>query len=134
MRGLQGKNVIVTGAASGIGRASAGRLVEEGANVFGADAVAAGGPPELSSPSPSAPSASALGTWAFQLVDVGDEESVQGLVRSAVDTLGRIDGLVNAAGVAGGGPVHLLDKTEWDRVLRVNLFGTFLTAKGSPID
>jgi NAD(P)-dependent dehydrogenase (short-subunit alcohol dehydrogenase family) len=37
--------------------------------------------------------------------------------------------LVNAAGVAGGGPVHLLDAAEWDRVLRVNLTGTFTTAK-----
>ncbi|HUO49562.1 MAG TPA: SDR family oxidoreductase, partial [Acidimicrobiales bacterium] len=44
-------------------------------------------------------------------------------------TWGRIDGLVNAAGVAGGGPVHLLDAAEWERVLRVNLTGTFMTAK-----
>ena len=42
---------------------------------------------------------------------------------------GRVDGVVNAAGVAGGGPVHLLDAAEWNRVISVNLTGTFLVAK-----
>ena len=47
----------------------------------------------------------------------------------AVRTFGRVDGLVNAAGVAGGGAVHMVDTQEWNRVVGVNLFGTFLTAK-----
>jgi NAD(P)-dependent dehydrogenase (short-subunit alcohol dehydrogenase family) len=120
MRGLAGKNVIVTGAASGIGRASATRLLEEGANVMGADldggvegpGAAAGG-----------------GTWAYTAVDVTDEDSVAHLVGEAVRVFGRVDGLVNAAGVAGGGAVHMVDAQEWNRVVSVNLFGTFLTAK-----
>jgi NAD(P)-dependent dehydrogenase (short-subunit alcohol dehydrogenase family) len=62
-------------------------------------------------------------------VDVTDESSVTNLVAEAVRLFGRVDGLVNAAGVAGGGPVHLLDGAEWHRVIDVNLFGTFLTAK-----
>ena len=43
----------------------------------------------------------------------------------------RLDGVVHAAGVAGGGPVHLLDRSEWERVLAINLTGTFLVAKAS---
>jgi len=117
MRGLAGKNVIVTGAASGIGRASAARLLEEGAAVLGADL----------SPDPGAPAPG--GQWAFSPVDVTDEASVASLVAEAVRLFGRLDGLVNAAGVAGGGPVHLLDVAEWNRVVGVNLLGTFLTAK-----
>jgi NAD(P)-dependent dehydrogenase (short-subunit alcohol dehydrogenase family) len=119
MRGLAGKNVIVTGAGSGIGRASAMRLLDEGANVLGADLAEHVGQP----------STDGDGTWSYAPVDVGDEASVARLVDGAARALGRIDGLVNAAGVAGGGPVHLLDSDEWNRVLRVNLFGTFTTAK-----
>ncbi|HTT87059.1 MAG TPA: SDR family NAD(P)-dependent oxidoreductase [Acidimicrobiales bacterium] len=120
MRGLTGKNIVVTGAASGIGLASAQRLLEEGANVLGADVAAA----------PDAPRGPAGGgSWSFTHVDVRDEASVTALVDQAARTFGRIDGLVNAAGVAGGGPVHLVDVAEWDRVVGVNLFGTFLTAK-----
>ena len=52
------------------------------------------------------------------------------LVRAAVGLRRRrIDGLVNAAGVAGGGPVHMLAAEEWDRVISINLTGTYLTAK-----
>ena len=43
----------------------------------------------------------------------------------------RLDGVVHAAGIAGGGPVHLLDKAEWDRVIAINLTGTFLVAKAA---
>jgi NAD(P)-dependent dehydrogenase (short-subunit alcohol dehydrogenase family) len=120
VRGLTQKNVIVSGAASGIGRASAARLLEEGANVFGADVV----------DSVDAPATVAgAGRWSYGRVDVGDESSVSGLVDEASSAMGRIDGLVHAAGVAGGGPVHLLDADEWARVVRVNLFGTFAMAK-----
>src|SRR5476649_1531871 len=120
MRGLAGKNVIVTGAASGIGRACAARLLEEGASVMGADLAPGEDPP--------APPAG-KGGWAFTTVDVTDEASVIALVDEAARTFGRVDGLVNAAGVAGGGAVHMVDTAEWNRVIGVNLFGTFLTAK-----
>jgi len=119
MRGLAGKNVIVTGAASGIGRACAARLLEEGANVMGADIE----------PGDAPGSASGGATWAFTTVDVTDEASVVHLVEETARVLGRVDGLVNAAGVAGGGAVHMVDTAEWNRVVGVNLFGTFLTAK-----
>ncbi len=120
MRGLEGRTYIVTGAASGIGWATAERLLVEGAKVMGADLVATVGAPGTES---------MADRWAFHHVDVRDEGSVEELVRAAVAFGGAIDGLVNAAGVAGGGPVHMLPATEWQRVIDSNLTGTFLTAK-----
>jgi NAD(P)-dependent dehydrogenase (short-subunit alcohol dehydrogenase family) len=120
MRGLQGRTYIVTGAASGIGRSTAARLLQEGARVMGADITA---PPELPD------TGAAPGMWAFTTCDVTDEDAVHRLVQAAFDFGGDIAGLVNAAGVAGGGAVHMLPTAEWDRVIAVNLTGTFLTAK-----
>jgi NAD(P)-dependent dehydrogenase (short-subunit alcohol dehydrogenase family) len=118
MRGLTGRHYIVTGAASGIGLATALRLLEEGARVMGADIA---GPPSV-------PEAAAY-RWAFAPVDVSREDSVVELVRAAVSWGGPLDGLVNAAGIASGGPVHALPVEEWQRVIGINLTGTFLTAK-----
>ena len=120
MRGLEARTYIVTGASSGIGLATAARLLEEGARVVGADVAPA---------PPSPASAGALDRWHFTSADVTDEASVADLVATAVALGGSVDGLVNAAGVAGGGPVHLVPKEEWERVLAINLTGTFLTAK-----
>jgi NAD(P)-dependent dehydrogenase (short-subunit alcohol dehydrogenase family) len=120
VRGLQGRTYIVTGASSGIGRATAVRLLSEGARVMGADIADA---PSLPESEPLVP------MWAFTRCDVANEDSVQQLVRDAVSFGGDIAGLVNAAGVAGGGAVHMLPTAEWHRVIAVNLTGTFLTAK-----
>ena len=121
MRGLDGRTYIVTGAASGIGRATAARLLDEGASVMGAD---------LADQPAEAPRRVADGArWAFTRCDVTDEAAVEALVAATVALGGAVDGLVNAAGVAGGGPVHMLPEGEWARVIAVNLTGTFLTAK-----
>ena len=107
MARLDGKTIVVTGAASGIGAATVRRLTSDGARVVGADITAA-------------PSCIAC--------DVGDEASVTALFEG-ID--GRIDGLVHAAGVAGGGPVHWVELAEWNRVITVNLTGTFLVCRAA---
>src|SRR5207302_6391727 len=115
MRGLEGKTAVVTGAASGIGRATSVRLLEEGAFVVGVDLA------------PSPPEGVTL--TEFRTADVTDEAAVAAVVDEAADRFGRLDGVVHAAGLAGGGPVHLLDASSWALVLDVNLTGTFHVLK-----
>jgi NAD(P)-dependent dehydrogenase (short-subunit alcohol dehydrogenase family) len=103
MNRLEGKVALVTGSASGIGLATCERLAAEGAIVSGFD-LADGD-------------------------DVRDEAAVAAAVARTVAAHGRLDVLVTAAGVAGGGPVHLVDAAEWERVIAVNLTGTFLCIK-----
>jgi NAD(P)-dependent dehydrogenase (short-subunit alcohol dehydrogenase family) len=104
---LDDRVALVTGGASGIGAATVARFRTEGATAISVDVV--GGPDVV--------------------LDVTDEDAVARAVRDIVDTHGRLDVVVNAAGVAGGGPVHLVDGTEWDRVMDVNLKGTFHVCK-----
>jgi NAD(P)-dependent dehydrogenase (short-subunit alcohol dehydrogenase family) len=107
MRRFEGRSVLVTGAASGIGLACVQRLTSEGASVTGVDLAEAPG---------------------VIRADVTDLGAMQAVVASVS---GRLDGVVNAAGVAGGGPVHMLDQAEWDRVIRVNLTGTYVVARAA---
>jgi NAD(P)-dependent dehydrogenase (short-subunit alcohol dehydrogenase family) len=104
---------VVTGVASGIGLATAERLLAEGGSVVGADVVA---PPDLGP------------GFRFVTADVTDEAAIAAVLSAVPD---RLDGVVHAAGVAGGGPIHLLDRAEWDRVIEINLTGTFLVAKAA---
>jgi NAD(P)-dependent dehydrogenase (short-subunit alcohol dehydrogenase family) len=104
---LDGRVALVTGGMSGLGEACVHRFRAEGATAVTLD-VAAG---------------------ADHTVDVRDEAAVQAAVDAVVAGHGRLDIVVNAAGVAGGGPVHLLAAEDWDRVIAVNLTGTFLVSK-----
>jgi NAD(P)-dependent dehydrogenase (short-subunit alcohol dehydrogenase family) len=116
VNGLAGKGVVVTGAASGIGEATVRRLREEGASVVGLD-LAPEAPPGVSAD--------------YLCVDVLDSAAVQRAVAAVVDTVGRVDGVVHSAGVGGGGPIHLLPDDEWDRVVDVNLKGTFVVLRAA---
>ncbi len=118
MQRLEGTVALITGAASGIGQACADRFADEGATVVTldlADPVAGG---EGDAPRP-----------IDHHVYVTDEAAVAATVAAVMSAHGRLDSVVNAAGVAGGGPVHLLDLAEWQRVIAINLTGTFLVAK-----
>lgn len=115
MQGLAGSTVVITGAASGIGLAAAERLLVEGATVVGTDITA-----------PPASLADAGGKWIPLVADVRDSDAVAAVMDRAVEAGGRIDGVLNSAGVAGGGPVHQLSPDQWQRVLDINLTGTYL--------
>ena len=117
---LEGKVAVVTGAASGIGLACALRYAEEGAFVVGSDLAESTDWERVA--------AAAKGSQ-FHVVDVRDADAQQAMADAAAEEFGRIDVLVTAAGVAGGGPVHQITVEEWERVQDVNLKGTFLSAK-----
>jgi NAD(P)-dependent dehydrogenase (short-subunit alcohol dehydrogenase family) len=118
---LEGRVAIITGAASGIGLACAARFADEGAVVVGVDASAA--PTAWQQIEKSAPAC------AYHVVDVRDGAAQQQVADQTAADHGRIDVLLTAAGVAGGGPVHLISEEEWDRTQDINLKGTFLSVK-----
>ncbi len=117
-----GKVAIVTGAASGIGRGIAERLVEDGASVLIADI----------DESSAIEVANALGERAGPFAcDVTDEESVEAAIEAAVASFGRLDIMVNNAGVLQISPVVETDVDDWDRMFAVNVRGMFLGAKAA---
>jgi len=122
MSRLAGRVAFITGAASGIGAACAERFAREGASIAGLD-VQKPADAAWRKVVESAPDA------AFLEADVRDEPSVERSVASAVERFGRIDVLVNSAGVTSVGGVDNLDAVEWDRVVDTNLKGTFLVSK-----
>ena len=122
--GLEGKVVLVTGGASGIGRASCMAFAREGAKVVVADIAAEGGEQTENK------IRQAGGQALFVQVDVSRASDVEALIKKAVGTFGRLDCAHNNAGIAG--PVaRMVDYTEqdWDRVLDTNLKSIWLCMK-----
>jgi len=126
---LQGKRAIVTGAGSGIGRASAKLFAAEGAAVFAVDKV----PPAIEE---TVAEIKAAGGRAIAVTaDAGAEADVQGFIQKAVKELGGIDVIFANAGISGG-LVPLFEQTVelWREILRVNLIGPFLAVRhGAPV-
>ncbi len=116
---FEGKVAIVTGAGSGIGRATAVRLAEEGATVLAVDVDRDG--------------LEVIGKEHDRIhphvADVGDELAVAGAVQAAVGPFGRLDVLANIAGIMRTAHTHECPTELWDLVLRVNLTGTFLMCR-----
>ena len=116
---LNGKVAIVTGSGHGIGKAVALRLAHEGADIIVADI-------DLQSAERTQKEVLAMNRKAAaHSIDVTDVSQIRSMVERVVDDFGRIDILVNVAGVALTKPFLDITEDEWDRVLEVNLKGTF---------
>lgn len=122
---LEGRCVVVTGGATGIGRATAIHCAGMRARVVVADVNEADGADCVSLIS------SAGGEARFVRTDVSVESEVRGLMSEAVRLMGGIDGLVTAAGIARDSMVPVEDVAEqvWDNTIDINLKGSFLAAK-----
>jgi NAD(P)-dependent dehydrogenase (short-subunit alcohol dehydrogenase family) len=123
MRTLEGKAAIVTGAASGIGRATAGLFAERGAKVVAADWNEAAGREAVEEIRQGG------GEAVFRHADVSQARDVERMVRFAVETYGRLDILVSNAAVQILGQLTETSEEDWDRLHSVNLKGVFLCSK-----
>ncbi|MFQ5546492.1 MAG: SDR family NAD(P)-dependent oxidoreductase [Acidiferrobacterales bacterium] len=119
------KSIIVTGGASGIGRAIAEQFAQEGATVIIADI-------NRESAQDTVDAISARGGRALPVyVDVSDPESVQEMVDTTVDTNDGLDVMVNSAAVPSLSKIIDLSFEAWNKVLNINLTGTFLCAQAA---
>ncbi|ALJ22162.1 SDR family NAD(P)-dependent oxidoreductase [Microbacterium sp. No. 7] len=119
--GFAGSVAVVTGAASGIGRATARRLAEEGASVVVLDR----------DPDAAQQVVDELGADAALAIglDVTDSAAVDAAFATAIERFGAVDYLVNAAGIAGRGGVEDTSDELWQRIMAVNVDGSFHTSR-----
>ena len=122
MSRLENKVAFITGSSSGIGAATALRFAEEGARVFGFDLAEAkdGDWPAACQLQPAN---------VFAAGDVTHSADLERAVAQCLAAFGRIDILLNSAGVAGGGPVHLCPEEDFKKTIDVNLTGTYLASQ-----
>lgn len=119
---FDGKTVIVTGGASGIGETTARAFADEGANVVIADFADAGQAlaEEL---------ADGAGRALFVKTDVSDGNAIEGMIAETVRAFGSVDVLFANAGVAAAAEIADLDQALWDRTIGINLGGVYLSNK-----
>ena len=122
---LENKRIVITGAARGLGRGFAEAALDGGARVVIADILEDRG-------RQTADELSSRGEVSFQFGDLADPASIEALAERAEQMLGGIDGLVNCAAIAtgiGGKMCDEIDIETWDRVMTVNVRGTWLAVK-----
>lgn len=115
---LQGRRIVITGAASGIGRATAQLFAAEGAKLLLLDRDGRA----------LADIARDTGAWMFE-ADVTDEAALAAAIEQGAQAMSGIDGVVNAAGVMLRGSVLEVGVAEWRRVLEINLTGTYTVVR-----
>jgi 3(or 17)beta-hydroxysteroid dehydrogenase len=120
---LDGKVAIVSGAASGMGAATARRLAKEGARVLIADML------EKEGRQVAADIARANGTAEFMRLDVTSEDDWKAVVAATVQKYGKLDILVNNAGISNSAVSDMLDTDAWDKLMAVSSHGVFLGTK-----
>jgi gluconate 5-dehydrogenase len=122
---LSGKVAVITGAAVGFGRVISAGLAEYGCNVVAADI-------DAEAIRQTVEAVEGKGRKAIGLqADVGKPEQIQKLFQTAVDTMGTVDVLVNCAGISQHDPAESTPLETWDRVIDVNLRGTFLCCQAA---
>ncbi len=125
MQRFNGKSVLVTGAASGIGRAAAERIANEGGEVFCTDLNREALDEVVAGINDSGGKAIA---HAF---DISDEQQVNDCVAACVEQLGKLDAVVNMAGIIRFENVHEMPVENFEKIIRVNLTGTFMLCKAA---
>jgi dihydroanticapsin dehydrogenase len=115
---LSGKVALVTGGRGGIGRAICGRLLREGANVYSADLTERGSLPEHDTDGSH-----------FVKLDITSQADVQAAMTRVAEESGKLDILINAAGIEIEKTIEHTTLEEWNRSFAVNVTGTFLTSK-----
>jgi glucose 1-dehydrogenase len=128
MERLKGKNVLITGASSGIGQAIAVRFAREGANVainYRSGAEQADATAVLAK----AARSNGHGSEIIVQADVSKEEEVRQMITKTIEAFGRLDVLINNAGIQKPAASHEIETADFDRILAVNLRGPFLCSR-----
>lgn len=120
MRRFDNKVVFITGAASGIGKASAIRLSKEGAKLFLCD---------LNEKALLSLKEGLTGDVEICAFDISKQDSVKKTLQNCIDLYGKIDSCINMAGILKFEFCHQLNEDDWDKIIGVNLTGTFYLMK-----
>ncbi|WP_030990165.1 SDR family NAD(P)-dependent oxidoreductase [Streptomyces sp. NRRL S-1813] len=127
MNRFDGRRTLITGAGSGIGRATVHRILAEGGRVVAADIDAAG----LRGTADRAAADGTAGRLETTVLDIADETAVRTAVAAAVAGLGGLDVLVNAAGILRASHTHETGLDDFNEIISINLTGTFLMIRES---
>ncbi len=119
------KTILITGAGSGIGRATVYRILKEGGQVIAVDISEAG----LKETHDQAEKLGYASNLKIVICDISDEESVKTHIGKAISDAGKLNALVNAAGILRAAHTHEMTLDFWNTIIKINLTGTFLVTR-----